>query len=112
MEKSKRGNLLRFEEIVSFGFDKVISNSKIIKNFERTSYSHDQNSLEIYVHQEGNDAVYGAQETNKKLLCTVPSIREKGTGIHFWDSLDLLIDEELKLNKKLNADFLDGMNSK
>ena len=49
MEKNKRGGLWTFEEIVAFGFDKIIGNSKVIENFANTVYHHEQNSLEIYV---------------------------------------------------------------
>ena len=110
MENKKRGGLWRFEEVVSLGFDKIINASKVIADFACTSYNHDQNSLDIFVFVEGSDGVYGIGQTYKQLLCTVPNIRERGTGIHFWDSLEEFIDQQKQSDKQISEDFLKGFN--
>jgi hypothetical protein len=104
MEKNKRGGLWTFEEIVAFGFDKIIGNSKVIENFANTVYHHEQNSLEIYVHENGDDGIYGISQPFRQLKCTISNIRERGTGIYFWDSLDHFISEKTQFEKKLNDD--------
>ena len=111
MEQKKRGGLWTFEELVAIGFDKVVKQSNVISGFANTVYHHEENSLDIYVHEVGTDGVMGVNEDHRRLLCTVPDVRERGSGIHFWDALPRLISQQKQNEQNLTDDFLKGLSS-